>query len=48
MTWKEFKDKVDKQLQEMEIPETTQILWIDIGLVDDVDVEREDTGVSIS
>jgi len=35
MTWDEFKKEVDRQLNEKEIPTTSEICWIDIHIYGD-------------
>ena len=41
MTWKEFKEKVDKELIELGIDENTDICWIDVVLYGSDEVEVE-------
>ncbi|MHA1396106.1 MAG: hypothetical protein ACTSSF_00050 [Candidatus Heimdallarchaeaceae archaeon] len=45
MTWKEFKEKVDKELKELEINEDTNICWIDVTFYISTEVKiRYDRG----
>ena len=51
MSWKEFKDFVDKQLQEKSIPETQNIFFIDLHLSETEDLcvwTQKDLGIVIS
>ena len=36
MTWKEFKEEVDRQLKEQDISEDTRIRLIDVSDIDDI------------
>lgn len=35
MTWREFKEEVDRQLAELALSEDTDLEWIDVGSGDD-------------
>ena len=41
MTWKEFKEKVDKELKELGIDENTDICWIDVILYGSIYIDIE-------
>ena len=45
MTWKEFKDAVDKELKENGIDENTEIWYIDISFPNKDDFEKGRLGV---
>jgi len=45
MTWKQFKDGVDKQMQEKGISEDTEIWYIDFSFPDADGFEKENMGV---
>ena len=45
MTWKQFKDGVDKQMQEKGISEDTEIWYIDFSFPNVDDFEKENMGV---
>lgn len=47
MTWKEFKNSVDKALQEKDIDENTEIWYIDISFPDKDNFETGRLGVSL-
>lgn len=49
MTWKQFKEEVDKQLAEKNISEDEEIWYIDIGAFPDtVSVDSDKTGLAIT
>jgi Tfp pilus assembly pilus retraction ATPase PilT len=41
MTWKQFKEYVDKELKEKGIEENTELWYIDISFLGDDDIEKE-------
>lgn len=47
MTWKEFKDAVDKQMKEKGIDENTEIDFIDISMPDKDSFKKEYHGVGV-
>lgn len=49
MTWKEFKEEVEKQLEEQDISEDEDIFYIDFGGYDteEAEVSLDDTGIAI-
>lgn len=52
MTWKEFKEAVDKQLKEKGISEDAEIWWIDVTCPDvlnnDITVGKDEYGLLIT